>query len=89
LAFLKENAVDAAILDINLGGETVYTVADALARLGIPFVFVTGYGSESVDGRYSHVKRLEKPIGFESLRDTVRELCDAAEERPAPINLRA
>jgi PAS domain S-box-containing protein len=89
LAFLKENAVDGAILDINLGGETVYPVADALVRLGIPFVFVTGYGSESVDNRFSQVKRLEKPIGFENLRETVRELREAVGERSEPVNLRA
>ncbi len=34
---------DAAIVDVNLGGEKSYPVADALARLGIPFVFSTGY----------------------------------------------
>jgi two-component sensor histidine kinase/CheY-like chemotaxis protein len=89
LAFLKDNAVDGAILDINLGGETVYPVADALVRLGVPFVFVTGYGGESVDSRFSQVKRLEKPVGLESLRETVRELCDALEGRSAPVNLRA
>lgn len=89
LAFLKENSVDAAILDINLGGETVYPVADALCRLGIPFAFVTGYGGESVDPRFSQVKRLEKPIGFESLRASVRELCESAEASSEPVNLRA
>ena len=89
LAFLKENTVDAAILDINLGGETVYPVADALSRLGIPFAFVTGYGGESVDNRFSQVKRLEKPIGFESLRVTVQELCDAASASLERVNLRA
>ena len=89
LAFLKENAVDAAILDINLGGETVYPVADALARLSVPFVFVTGYGGESVDSRFSQVKRLEKPVGFENLRSVVRELCEAAATDSERINLRA
>jgi two-component SAPR family response regulator len=58
-------------------------------RLGIPFVFVTGYGSESVDNRFSQVKRLEKPIGFENLRETVRELREAVGERSEPVNLRA
>jgi CheY-like chemotaxis protein len=89
LAFLKENSVDAAILDINLGGETVYPVADALMRLGVPFAFVTGYGGESVDGRFSQVKRLEKPIGFENLRDTVRDLCETARAESERVNLRA
>jgi len=89
LAVLKENSVDAAILDINLGGETVYPVADALSRLGIPFAFVTGYGGESVDNRFSQVKRLEKPIGFENLRITVQELCDEAAASLERVNLRA
>jgi two-component sensor histidine kinase len=89
LAFLKENSVDAAILDINLGGETVYPVADALARLGVPFAFITGYGGESVDTRFSQVKRLEKPIGFENLRITVQELCEAAAANSERINLSA
>jgi hypothetical protein len=31
--------VDAAVLDINLGGEIVYPLAEHLHRHGIPFVF--------------------------------------------------
>src|SRR5579871_46938 len=88
LAFLKESPIDAAILDINLGGETVYPVADALTRLGVPFVFVTGYSNESIESRFSDVKRLEKPIGFERLRSTVEELCQA-QANSERINLRA
>jgi len=56
------NEVDAGILDVNLGGDMVYPVADLLARRGIPFVFVTGYGAESIDGRYAQVPVLQKPI---------------------------
>ena len=36
---------DAAVLDVNLGGDRVYPVADALSRRNVPFVFVTGYGT--------------------------------------------
>ena len=34
---------DLALLDVNLDGEAVYTVAEALRAAGIPFVFTTGY----------------------------------------------
>ena len=44
LALLDRQRFDAAMLDVNLGGEKSYAVADALARRGIPFVFSTGYG---------------------------------------------
>jgi hypothetical protein len=33
-----------------------------LAARGIPFVFVTGYGTESIDGRFAQVPVLQKPI---------------------------
>jgi PAS domain S-box-containing protein len=62
MAALKTGAVDAAILDINVGGEMVYPLADVLAAGGVPFVFVTGYGVESVDRRFANVRVLQKPI---------------------------
>src|SRR5207245_2455051 len=33
-----------------------------IAGGGVPFVFVTGYGAESIDGRFAHVPILQKPI---------------------------
>ncbi|WP_261404766.1 response regulator [Chenggangzhangella methanolivorans] len=45
LAVIAEtDAIDGALLDVNLGGEQSFEVADALAARNIPFVFVTGYG---------------------------------------------
>jgi len=62
VAAARDDGVDAAILDVNLGGELIYPVADTLAARGVPFVFVTGYGAESIDGRFAHVPILQKPI---------------------------
>src|SRR5262249_54290907 len=62
VAAAPDDGVDAAILGVNLGGELIYPVADALAARGVPFVFVTGYGAESIDGRFAHVPILQKPI---------------------------
>src|SRR3712207_6367004 len=44
----SEERIDAAILDINLKGQAVYPVADALAERGVPFVFATGYDQAAV-----------------------------------------
>jgi PAS domain S-box-containing protein len=60
---------EAAILDVNLGGELVYPVADLLSSRGIPFVFVTGYGRESIDRRFADTPVLEKPVERELLED--------------------
>ena len=54
--------LDGAILDINLGGEKVYDVADALRARAIPFVFATGYDAEIIPERYAWATRCEKPI---------------------------
>lgn len=43
LALLVRHDFDAALVDVNLSGEKSYPVADALAQLGIPFIFSTGY----------------------------------------------
>ena len=44
MRLIEQEAVDGAILDINLRGEMVFPLADALAEQSIPFVYVTGYG---------------------------------------------
>jgi len=68
---LKEVArgeLDGAILDINLGGNPVYPVADALMARGIPFVFVTGYSRQGVEERFSEIPVISKPVDRELLQ---------------------
>ena len=59
---LQDNQVDAAILDVNLDGEMVYSLAEILTARKIPFVFATGYGAESIESRFEHIPVLQKPI---------------------------
>ncbi len=54
--------INAGIIDVNLGGEFVYPVADVLAARKIPFVFITGYGVESIDSRFEYVPIVKKPV---------------------------
>lgn len=64
-------ALDGAILDVNLGGEKVYPVADALMAKGVPFVFATGYGISGIAESYSHLPALAKPYGPQLLESTL------------------
>ncbi len=73
LTAARERHVDAAVLDINLGDGLVYTVAEILAKRGVPFVFVTGYDADSVDSRFDGIPVLQKPIERESLQKIFRQ----------------
>jgi CheY-like chemotaxis protein len=67
---------DLAILDINIGGEPVYPVAEVLARREIPFVFLTGYGAAGVAEPFRGRPILQKPFQLEELRKLlVQALC--------------
>src|SRR3982751_5102860 len=64
--------IDGAVLDINLRGERVYPVAEALRARGVPFVFVTGYDSWVIPDAYASVPRLEKPVSARALARLLR-----------------
>lgn len=63
-----EPAIDGAVLDINLGGDTSYAVADLLTGRGVPFLFTTGYGRSDLPQRYADAIHCQKPIDFEELK---------------------
>jgi two-component sensor histidine kinase/DNA-binding response OmpR family regulator len=81
---IDASSPDAAILDVNLGGESAFPVADRLAQSGIPFVFVTGYGRESIDQRYSHINVLEKPIERHALEAVFAKVLGNSPRRSIP-----
>jgi two-component sensor histidine kinase/CheY-like chemotaxis protein len=64
---LRNNRIDAAVLDVNLGSELIYPLADVLMADRVPFVFITGYGAEEIEPRYAHVPLLQKPIETSAL----------------------
>lgn len=70
--------VDLAVLDGNLGGHKVDGVAELLARRGIPFCFVSGYGREHLPAAYPEVPMIQKPFNPELLLDVLRQLVTQA-----------
>jgi CheY-like chemotaxis protein len=68
----------AALVDVNLGGERSYAVADALEARGVPYAFVTGYDRPELRPQYRRRPVLVKPcdarllLGW--LRGALREL---------------
>ncbi|MEG3166153.1 response regulator [Sphingomonas sp. PB2P19] len=62
LGLLDKTSVDGAILDVSLGYEGVFPVAEALMSRSIPFVFATGYDASGLPPKWRHIERFEKPV---------------------------
>ena len=81
LAAAKEQTLDAALLDVNIGGQPVTAVADALAARAVPFVLCTGYRPDQLSGRYPATPKLMKPFQSGDLRQALRSAA-ASTSRP-------
>ena len=68
LAALDREPIDAGILDINLGGEMAYPIAHILRARKVPFVFMTGYGAETIAAPFPEIRIFQKPLERDVLR---------------------
>lgn len=71
---LVDEAIDIAVLDVNLNGERSDPVADRLAERKIPFIFATGYGLNGLAAAHTEAPVLRKPYDE---RDLARALTAA------------
>src|SRR5690606_4863423 len=68
----------AAVLDIDLNGQRIDPVAERLAERNVPYLFVTGFESPGLPAGLRRAPVLHKPLDYDQLRRTVREVIDAA-----------
>jgi len=61
LALAQREAIDAAILDVNLNGVRSFPIAEILQARSVPYFFATGYGS-SEDVVRRGVEIVKKPF---------------------------
>ncbi|MEM7192710.1 MAG: response regulator [Pseudomonadota bacterium] len=73
LRLAEECTVDAAVLDLNVAGELVYPVADAMAAQHVPFVFTTGFDTSGLNERYGNPRILLKPFSRRGFLQALRE----------------
>lgn len=62
LAALEREKPDACILNIRLGPDMVYELADRLMALGIPFIFASSEARQHIPHRFAAVPLHSKPI---------------------------
>ncbi len=63
----NELALDAALLDVNLGGTMSFPVAEALVARSVPFVFTSGYDDGLLAKHFALMPRCQKPADFASI----------------------
>jgi CheY-like chemotaxis protein len=69
--------LDAAVLDLNLGGALAYDIADKLLSHRIPFVFTSGYEDHAIRERFPRVKNLRKPYVLPELQKILAVIISA------------
>ncbi len=62
---------DAAVLDVALGKETSFPIAEALAERSIPFFFLTGYAKSILPPALQTYPLLTKPVRKAELKSAL------------------
>jgi DNA-binding response OmpR family regulator len=74
LALIESGACDVAIVDANLDGESASPAAVALAARGLPFIVMSGYLPEQMQGVFPGAHFIQKPCRTELLIQTLNAL---------------
>jgi DNA-binding response OmpR family regulator len=70
---------DLAVLDVNLNGEMVFPLVEALMERGIPLLLLSGYGNAGLPERFRALPRLAKPYDPKLLERELKKMVPAAE----------
>lgn len=74
LDLAQTSEIDCAVLDVNLGGQPIFPVADLLRERGRPFAFATGYGDAGLRDADKGTPVLQKPFREGDLARVLNEL---------------
>lgn len=77
IAVLHDESPDMTILDLNLGTEMVFPVFDCLARIGIPFIILSGHSQRMVPARHADRPFLQKPYEAKALLRVIQNTLES------------
>lgn len=88
---LRKNKFGLAILDVNLGSDLVFPLAEKLSRKHVPFIFCTAISARDMPAKWSRFPTLQKPFDKANLAELIPMLfarnagaaTNIAEPRPA------
>jgi DNA-binding response OmpR family regulator len=76
LALIENEAIDCAILDVELVDGKAGPVAEALVKRGVRFVLATGYDPGVIDGQYPKAPVVPKAFDVRELLGTIEDVLD-------------
>ncbi len=62
LAFIESEQIEAALIDVHVGSDSSYRVAQALRTSGIPFAFLSGHSQADLSPEFQDELLLSKPV---------------------------
>ena len=78
---LDQTQIDAAILDVHLGDEDSFAIAQELMRRGIGFAFLSGYSARDIPATFAGVPLIRKPARIDEIRATIESLLQGPRQR--------
>jgi CheY-like chemotaxis protein len=73
-AAVADGGFDLAILDVNLGRDPVFPLAEKLQAAGTPIIFATGSHRASLPQRFAAVPVLEKPYAVDEVEAALEKI---------------
>ena len=64
---------------MNVAGQPIFPVAEALKARGVPFVFSTGYGEGGLPDEWRGQPTVQKPFTEAAIRDALMKVIGLAE----------
>src|SRR5437870_5312364 len=77
MRLIRDQQPELTLLDLNLGNEMVFPVADLLAETGRPFVILSGHSRQMVPPRHRDRPFLQKPYEPALLLRTLHDVLQA------------
>jgi DNA-binding response OmpR family regulator len=74
LELATTETIDVAILDVTLGRENSFPIADVLSGRNVPFLFASGYGMDGIPEAYRDATVLQKPYDMKGIRLALEKL---------------
>ena len=85
---IKKHKADAALLDVNIGGQRIDELAAALSRNKVPFAFLTGYRRETLPPPFQAALLVPKPFRADQILAGLTTLLSDSQHRVAPLRAR-